>query len=298
MSSLMNSHTYFRFLILLLCIPGCSQISPFSPEPPLRSFYHNLHSEISPDSLQDQYTVLTFNIQLGFTHDQDPFADEEFGGTEEHLLRLVEGIQSIHPDIVILQEVAEGRSNTEVKNQLLFLAQQLEMNYAYADDGERGTQNLFSSGMWGNAILSKLPIRSAENHSIISIGRFQKRSCLLAELEVAVGIPLGVMTAHLINNDHAQVPTQFDHLLAIADKTETPKIIGGDFNFTPDAEGIIRLRAEYNDSYEEVHGRTSGSIYYLLVEPLLMEVEEVGWLEEQYNQLSDHPGYFAKIKLK
>ena len=109
---------------------------------------------------------------MGFNIGQDFKDPDNIGATQSHLLKLVESIQSVDADFVALQEAADGRSNTEIKNQLKFLAERLNMNYAYGVDGEgkpvkNGIRKLFATGREGNAILSKYEITNVENAILI-----------------------------------------------------------------------------------------------------------------------------------
>ena len=283
-------------LLLFLMACSCTKISMLNPMPEPLAFHRNIN-EAEWDSISDELTVLTFNIQLGFNRDQNPLLDEEYGGTEEHLLALVDAIKSIDPDVVALQEVASGRSNTEIDDQLRFLAEALHMNYAYGGNGESFTQNIFSSGMYGNAILSKYKIVASNNSEIIYVNRYAKRSCLYVDLELTKNRSIAIFNTHLLGDNDSQKQVQVESILRLTENIISPKLIVGDFNQRPDEAALLSFSTFYNDAYLEVNDLFIERIDYIFVDPDSIAVLDVGWLGEEFEALSDHKGYYAKLFL-
>ncbi len=185
--------------------------------------------------------VVTWNIQRGI------HADGQI-----QLLRS-------HPvladaDVILLNEVDLGMARSGNRDVAKEMAQALGFAYVFGNsylcldhgdvrdvrDGHSGEAN--QQGLHGNAILSRLPIRRAQNISIaITKDKFQSRNekrlghkkALLAELDTPWG-PLCCVAAHL---DPIGSPLQRAHqlrdIIAAIDAQGCQQVlIGGDFNTT------------------------------------------------------------------
>ena len=107
----------------------------------------------------EQVTVLSYNIHHGVGMDG-----------KLDLQRIGKIIKKVNPDIVALQEVELKTKKTGNIDQAKVLAKATGLNYAF------GPAINFAGGKYGNAILSRYPIKSIKN---ISIFRLSNMSCLI-----------------------------------------------------------------------------------------------------------------------
>lgn len=179
--------------------------------------------------LGNDLTVMTYNIQSGFSRD--------------HVFDLERTAQTIElndPDIVVLQEVSRGWLVTSGVDEVLWLSQRLGMPFYFGAASD--------DGLWGNAILTKAPVSDEEARKFRSSANL-RRSVLGVTVETKDGPPLRVLATHLDNPGGAgQVRLeQVEQLLAFWNQ-QIPAIIAGDFNATPDSDVVQRLRrAGFND---------------------------------------------------
>src|SRR5687767_1849683 len=89
--------------------------------------------------------------------------------------RIAEGLQEINPDVVALQEVLCHKTSDQRDHQAEFIADELAMDFFLGEN--RGIKG----GLYGNAVLSRLPVRHSQNFDI-SINRREPRGCLLTEI--------------------------------------------------------------------------------------------------------------------
>jgi endonuclease/exonuclease/phosphatase family metal-dependent hydrolase len=104
---------------------------------------------------------------------------------------------------------------------------------------------------YGNAVLSKHPIKYAENHlltKVVSpIANSEQRGILEVVLEVK-GTYLSFFNTHLSLKEE-ELKVSIDEILGIMAKSSFPKIITGDFNAGPDHLQIKRLENHYSDAF-------------------------------------------------
>lgn len=154
-------------------------------------------------------------------------------------------------DVVLLNEVDIGMARSGNRNVAAEIAEMLGFEHVFGNsylclshgdvrDGVHAIEN--EAGMHGNAILSRYPLRRAENFSIAvtkdkfesSERRLGHKKALWAEIETPLGV-LPVVTVHL---DPIAAPEQRrdqmrDALAVIARRELGPRVLmGGDFNTT------------------------------------------------------------------
>ena len=307
---------FILILIIFTLIVGCENLALLGPEEANRAFYRNINLS-NQGKEKSFYTFLTYNIHMGFNSGLDPWDSEDIGATQSHLLRLIESIKSVDADFVALQEVADGRSNTEIQNQLKFLAERLNMNYAYGVDGENkpgknGIRDLFATGIEGNAILSKYEIISAERTLIIhKINKWHAGS-VKADIRISDSTSITIVNAHLTPSlDSLEVNLQIENVLEFANNQELPTVIMGDFNKFPESVYIKAITERFPDTCDQVQNENSDlvksygtflgcffacRIDYVFTQPDIFHVIDVGLLAQKYWGLSDHIGYYAKVK--
>ena len=145
-----------------------------------------------------------------------------------HELR--DGLKKLDADIVFLQEV----QGLHEKNALRFGAwpQAAQHEFLAGDDWQHayGRNAVYDHGHHGNAILSRFPIVSSDNHDV-SNHRFERRGLLHCRIAVpGLAMPLDCACIHLSLDEggrRRQLEAMAGHLSA---PRETPMIVAGDFN--------------------------------------------------------------------
>lgn len=175
-------------------------------------------SAIGPD-----ITVMTYNIQNGFS------AGERFD-----LERTAEVIQAQRPDIVVLQEVSRGWLVTSGVDEVLWLGQRLNMNYAFGANSD--------DGMWGNVVLSRAPIGSVVKVQY-DVTQNLKRSVLQVQVATRVG-GLWILATHLDDPPNAgPVRVRQANELIAAWNHQSPALVLGDMNSDPTDPVIAVFRS-------------------------------------------------------
>ena len=222
-----------KIMLLILFLASCKKDEVRYRE--RDSYYQNLvKDQAYPDSLR----VMTYNIQLGFAGDRDPWDRANTGATPDYLNLMTSFLRSTGADVIALQEVPLDRSNTAIKRILDSLGHRLRMNYAFGSRGynEVGGAGKSISGQWGNAILSRYPIVEIENREIAYTDVWSRRSSLRVRIMLDAGKLIDVYSIH-----HS-TSTPYDDLQKTADfvhESSLPKIVCGDFNSTPDSPMVL-----------------------------------------------------------
>jgi|SRR5689334_9687670 len=140
--------------------------------------------------------------------------------------RVIDVLREVNADIVALQEVVciEGKCAQEHQGQ--YIAEQLGY---YAELGENRRHR---GGAYGNLLLSRFPIRHAQNFDISVHGR-ERRGCLRADVRLQQGRLLHVFNVHLGTSyfeRRKQARRIFEHQVMTAAHLSGLKIVLGDFN--------------------------------------------------------------------
>jgi endonuclease/exonuclease/phosphatase family metal-dependent hydrolase len=167
-----------------------------------------------------QLRVATLNIHKGLS----------FFNRRMVIHELREGLKKLDADIVFLQEV----QGLHKKNALRFGAwPQAAQHEFLADEGWQhayGRNAVYDHGHHGNAILSRFPIVSSDNHDV-SNHRFESRGLLHCRVAVpGLAQPLDCACIHLSLDERGrrrQLDAMAGHLDGPGD---VPMIVAGDFN--------------------------------------------------------------------
>ncbi|MBU9365998.1 endonuclease/exonuclease/phosphatase family protein [Burkholderia multivorans] len=164
--------------------------------------------------------VLTVNIHKGFT-----FFNRRF-----MLPELREAIRQVGADVVFLQEVTGEHQRHALRqpqwpktSHYEFLADTIWTAHAY------GRNAVYPNGHHGNAVLSRFPIMSFDNHDI-SVGRHEARGLLHCVIRPAgddvhlLCVHLGLLESHR----REQLRRVCEFVAALPD--DAPVVIAGDFN--------------------------------------------------------------------
>lgn len=202
-------------------------------------------------------------------------------------------------DIVALQEVDRQMERTQKRDlpaelaKLTGLTAHFERNLA------------IQGGEYGNAVLTRFPIKRAKNTHLPVVNAGEQRGVLQLVLDVR-GREVLFMNTHLDHRrDEAEKLLGADELVKIVRAAgDMPVILCGDFNTVPTSQTYAKIKAVLTDSWEVV-GRGDGFtipvlkparridyiwVSRLTVEPLKMEV--------LHSEASDHLPIVAELRLK
>jgi endonuclease/exonuclease/phosphatase family metal-dependent hydrolase len=170
-----------------------------------------------------QFKLLTLNTHKGFSTLNRRFVLHE----------LREAVRGIGADIVFLQEVLGKHDKHSIRHatwpkatQYEFLADSIWSDYAY------GRNSVYTRGHHGNAVLSKFPILSHQNHDVSIRGR-ERRGLLHCVMKLPrLGRELHVICAHLglVESHRRRQLEQMCELVNAAVPRDAPLFVAGDFN--------------------------------------------------------------------
>ncbi len=157
------------------------------------------------------------------------------------LERIAQIIRGAKPDLVALQEVDRDLPRTEKIDQPAELARLTGMHVAF------GVNYQFDGGDYGNAVLSRSPLRRYLNHRLPMPVPGEPRGVLEVEIELGSGEGLVLFATHL---DHRPVDrSRRESAVAInklaADAASRLSLLAGDLNATPESEVLRILRSEW-----------------------------------------------------
>lgn len=192
--------------------------------------------------------LLSWNIHIGIGLD---------GALD--LRRISDLIRRVDPDIAALQEVDAYRSRTHWVNQWRTIGDATGLSAfhgpGYTTDNEvpppeadarKGPHPARWIGQYGNAVLTRLPVRAIENHGLAlrpgGTGPIEPRGCLEVTCE---GFTL--LATHW-GLDPAERELQSIDITAIADRAAGPVVILGDLNAIETSPEIGRLAARWRDA--------------------------------------------------
>src|SRR5262245_9786090 len=140
--------------------------------------------------------------------------------------RIVEVLREIDADVIALQEVLSVHGGARVKDQARYISEEMEMVYAV------GGTRIHNGGLYGNVVLSRLPLLETRNYDISVRGR-EQRGCLRADISTNGGRILHVFNVHLgtalIERRH-QARKLVDTAILNNDELSGARIMLGDFN--------------------------------------------------------------------
>ncbi len=253
------------------------------------SFGVIIQARLTAPEQNNNPTIMTWNIHNGIG------VDDVFD-----LDRLIEDIKLYDPDIIGLNEVDMGALKTSFADLTSYFAQELNMYYFYGFSFYKH---------YGNAILSKYPIKVAEIiHLPLAVQFAEPRSMIRAKIEINSKIWTIFITHLSVKKDDrlAQIPFIVNE---IDKEIDFERIVWlGDFNFDPyskeysliDSSSNLRFR----DTYTYVHsdrGYTGNfddnfnprrRIDYIMCSPDLVPTSSV----IHWSLASDHCALITKFK--
>lgn len=214
------------------------------------------------------------------------------------LKRIAEALLAESPDIVALNEVDQGTQRTKGVDMPAELAALTKMEAVFIKNID------FEGGGYGNAVLTRLPIRRKENHKLPSHYEGEQRGVLELELgEADAKEALIFLCTHLDYRpeDHERMASVKTIEDIAARHKDWPMILAGDLNARPDSAVLgefgktwKRANAEPIPTFPAAEPKHQ--IDYVLVRPpARWETVEARVLGEAV--ASDHRGIVVVLRL-
>ncbi|HBG26470.1 MAG: hypothetical protein A2Y10_06160 [Planctomycetes bacterium GWF2_41_51] len=197
----------------------------------------------------DNIRLMTYNIHYG-------------KGTDGvlSLSRIADVIEDSGADIIGLQEVDYDHERSNHVDQAAWLANNLDMYYAYGLADATGT-------VQGNAILSKYPILSVNNWQLPLYGSEDPRRAVMVATILVEGKVIHFGNTHLTQNRepyYVEVRNfQVKEILKrLNEFTEAPIFLAGDFNSRRSYPPMDRLKHMFRDSYDLAASKVNDQDYW------------------------------------
>jgi endonuclease/exonuclease/phosphatase family metal-dependent hydrolase len=156
----------------------------------------------------------------------------------DHVRHIAEEIRRLHPDIVALQEVHRGTWQARFRDQFAELKSQTGLHGAFAPSYVRW------GGAYGNAVLTRGEILSAEVHPLPCVG--EPRALLEATVRIN-GATISVYATHLTSWGRINSEIRGEQLTCLARELRAsrhPYLLAGDLNTGPDSPEMQAFRRE------------------------------------------------------
>ncbi len=192
---------------------------------------------------------MTFNIHHG-------------KGMDNHvdLMRIASVIRNSEAEVVGLNEVDKYFSKrSDFKDQIHFLADQLNMDYAFGPSFSIQSRNRKERRQYGNGLLSHYPIESTEVYRFNLIPFIAEPRSMLEARIIIHQRPIYVYITHLGLNPllhHMQIRFITKKLSG----NIYPSLVIGDFNMVPNSRAWHHMRKKYKDAWH-VSGHGCGKTY-------------------------------------
>ncbi len=186
----------------------------------------------TPDPGNTNVRVMTYNLHMAFNTDGRNSIED-----------LAQVIENSGADVIALQEVSRGWVICGSLDMIEWLSHRLGMPYTYAPAADES---------FGNAILSRYPIVSAEYHPLPPDDLLMLRSYIEAEIDIGGGTFTMIATHYYHLDDGSEFrQEQSDKLVSVWNNGSLTVILG-DLNATPDAPemeiladaGLVDISAE------------------------------------------------------
>jgi endonuclease/exonuclease/phosphatase family metal-dependent hydrolase len=182
------------------------------------------------------FRVMTYNIHHGEGLDK-----------KVDLQRIADLIKRERADIVALQEVDKGVERTARRDFPAELAALTGMTCFFSNNYH------FQGGEYGNAILTRFPVKAWSNTHYRMLRPGEQRGMLQVRLILGGRDILFVDTHIDYRPDDAERLINADELLELAARNRgTPVVLCGDFNDTPGSRTHAKLAAAFHDTWERI----------------------------------------------
>ncbi len=169
--------------------------------------------------------VLTYNIHHGEGTDR-----------KLDLERIAKVITEVRPDLVAVQEVDNKAKRTNSVDQTAELAKLTKMHAKF------GPAIDLQGGEYGQAILSKYPIRMLTVHKLPNEGKREQRIAVAAEVQIGdAGPTLLFVSTHLDHERDDLRQEQATKLNELFGQAKGLVLLAGDLNSTPESKPLTIL---------------------------------------------------------
>jgi len=221
------------------------------------------------------------------------------------LRRIADQIQSVHADIVAMQEVDVNTRRSGNVDQAARLAELTGMHVVF------GRAKSHSGGKYGNAILSRWPIESSH---VVDFPRPFPSSLIQENRSVVIGRvmvdtqALDIYSTHFdfFSNPEARILSAQKLNAILEDRcgaSNVPAVLLGDFNARPGQRSILEIRRNWS------HVRTQNPLPTFPSDDPIHELDHLfvspnrQWQARsietfRFNQCSDHCGLLAELVLQ
>ncbi len=207
--------------------------------------------------------VLCYNIHFGQGMDG-----------KYDVARLAEVINKHKPDLVALQEIDVGVERSGREHQIRMLGKLTGMASRY------GPTQHYQGGLYGNGVLSRLPILDVAIHPLPYTEATEKkvtypRGCVAVTVRGPDGKPLRFISTHFQHNvaeDRLAEAKKINQLFT-GKGDNVPTILAGDMNATPDSDPMKELHKKWTNAMNNPPAPTAPSrkprsrIDYVLYRP-------------------------------
>ena len=218
--------------------------------------------------------------------------------------RIARVIKEAKPDLVALQEVDVGVKRSGRVHELRRLTELTGLA------SRMGPTQHYEGGLFGNAVMTRLPILDVVIHPLPYTEATEEkvtypRGAIAVTVEGPDGKPLRFISTHFQHNleeDRVAEAKAINQLFA-REGNETPSILAGDMNATPEAEPVKILDQEWSNAIDDEAAPTAPSIKprsridYIFYRPeARFRMIESKVIDEEV--ASDHRPVLAVLELK
>ena len=190
---------------------------------------------VPSQSAKQQLRVLTYNIAHGRGLAESNWAGGNAVQRRDRLEQIAQVLRDADAEVVVLNEVDFDCSWSHSVNQAEFLADLAGYRYR-VEQRNLDFRVLCWTWKFGNAILSKLPVKNAK---VIDIPGYSKTETLVAGQKRCVSVdvewggrPITVIGAHLCHRSEERRVESADVMVKNAQSSSRKTIIAGDLNST------------------------------------------------------------------
>ncbi|MFW6238230.1 MAG: endonuclease/exonuclease/phosphatase family protein [Halanaerobiales bacterium] len=256
-------------LIIILVLAGSMVILNLNS----RSVYISENMSFIPEDSGGDTGFMTYNIQRGL----------DLEG-KSNLSDIAELINDNGFGIVGLNEVDRHTFRSGFRDQIGILAEKTGMNYIYAPN-----VNMLP-GSYGNALLTRYSVLSAENYTLPVLGDSEPRGLLAAEVLLPDGEICNILVTHLSLN-RSERKLQLELIEEYVEQLDGPYFLLGDFN------GEKGFSANFRPLIEDVEtfpaDKPAGQIDYIISD-FEIDLQKKGTFSVPF---SDHLPLYVRFNL-